>query len=336
MLYSKSVRMSRYKQITAEQRIEIGILLKSKVGKKEIARLVGIDRSTLFRELRRNSGKQRNYTAHRAQRQAVDRKIRFKRHRKFTKEMQQFVVEKLNEEWSPEQIAGYCKINRIQMVSYETIYQYVYRDKEEGGRLYKKLRIGAKPYRKRYGKHGRRTIIPNKVSIDQRPAEVEQKLHYGHWEADTIIGKDRQGAVLTLVERKSYFTLLRKLERTEGKLTKKQMINALAPFKEKVLTITSDNGHEFCEHLSIATKLQASYYFTHPYSAWEKAINENTNGLIRQYLPKITNLKEVPVEYLIYVENRLNNRPRKSLNWKTPLYVFMTNFASLPNVALAT
>lgn len=328
--------MGKYKQITPEQRIEIGILLKKEISKTEIACLLGVNRSTVHRELKRNKSKRGGYIHYYAQQQSGKRKERFQNSRKFTEKMKEFVIEKLNEEWSPEQIVGYCNSNGIPTVSHETIYQYIYRDKKEGGNLYRKLRIASKPYRKRYGKYTRRGTIPNRVSIDQRPAEVQQKLHYGHWEADTILGKDRQGAVLTLVERKSYFTLLRKLERTESRLTKKQMINALAPFKEKVLTITSDNGHEFYEHLSIANKLQAAYYFTHPYSAWEKAINENTNGLIRQYLPKQTNLKEIPLSMLVHIENRLNNRPRKSLNWKTPLSVFIANFAPLSSVALAT
>jgi IS30 family transposase len=328
--------MCKYKQITDEQRIQIEILLKKQASKTEIAQLLGIHRATLYRELKRNAMKRGGYNARSAGQLAEERKERFRRHRGFTDKVKRFVVEKLNQEWSPEQIAGYCKANGIEMVSHETIYQFVYADKRAGGMLYKKLRIAAKPYRKRYGKRDCRGQIPGRISIDDRPPEVQQKLRYGDWEADTIIGKNHQGAILTLVERKSYFTLLRKLERTESRATKHQMINALAPFKENVLTITSDNGHEFYEHQEIARKLQADYYFTHPYSAWEKGINENTNGLLRQYLPKNANLKEIQPEQLAIIEHRLNTRPRKSLKWKTPLYVFMANFANTSDVALVT
>ena len=298
--------------------------------------MLGVHRSVVYREVKRNGLKRGGYNAAQAEELAKERKERFGRTRKLTQKVQQLIREKLYQEWSPEQIAGYCRKNHIDMVSHETIYQFIYQDKKQGGLLYKKLRIACKPYRKRYGHYDHRGKIPDRISIEQRPEIVNQKQRYGDWEADTIIGKHHQGAVLTLVERKSYFTLLEKLEHKKADLTRQKMINLLATYKEQVHTITADNGVEFTEHKTIAQKLDADFYFTHPYSAWEKGINENTNGLIRQYLPKITNLKEVSIEQLKEIENKLNTRPRKALHWKTPLQVFMVTFNKHQSVALET
>ena len=327
--------MNKYKQLTYEQRIRLEVLLKKGIKKKEIAEEITIDRITLYREINRNKQKRGGYNAKWAQQLAEERKERFTCPRKLSLRIKNTIEEKLNQEWSPEQITGYCKSKGIDMVSHQTIYGFINENKQQGGELFKKLRIASKPYRKKYGKPDYRGKIPNRVSIEQRPELVNKKERYGDWEADTIVGKGHQGSVLTLVERKSYFTLMAKLEHSYAESTQQKMVNCLAPYKEQVHTITSDNGHEFAEHQAIAKKLEAQFYFTHPYSAWEKAINENTNGLIRQYLPKSANLKEVSDETIHQIENKLNNRPRKSLHWKTPLQVFMANFDK-NNVALAT
>ena len=184
--------------------------------------------------------------------------------------------------------------------------------------LYKKLRIASKPYRKRYGSYEHRGKIVDRVSIDQRPTVVDLKQRYGDFEADTIIGKNHQGAVLTLVERKSYFTLLGKLEHKKADITRNKMINPLSAYKEQVHTITADNGLEFADHKIIAEKLSADFYFTHPYSAWEKAINENTNGLIRQYLPRSKSMAGLTQWTCNAIAWRLNSRPRKVLNLRRP------------------
>ncbi len=328
--------MRKYTQITNEQRIQIDALLKQGISKDKIAEQLSVHRSAVFREVKRNGGKRGGYNCWQAQELACERKERFGLPRKLNDKVKRTIGEKLNEEWSPEQITGYCKQNKIEMVSHETIYQFIYADKKQGGVLYKKLRIASKPYRKRYGSYDHRGKITDRVSIDERPAVVNLKQRYGDFEADTIIGKNHQGAVLTLVERKSYFTLLGKLEHKKADITRNKMINLLSSYKDQVHTITSDNGLEFADHKIIAQKLSADFYFTHPYSAWEKAINENTNGLVRQYLPKQTNLKQVTIEQLKIIENKLNNRPRKSLQWKTPLQVFMAIFDKHNFVALGT
>jgi transposase, IS30 family len=304
--------MNKYKQLTQEKRTQLEILVRMNVNKTKIAEQLGIDRSTIYRELKRHGGKRGGYQALEAQSLAEFSKVRFQNPRKFTIKMQEFIREKIALKWSPEQITNYCITNGIKMVSHERIYQFIYQDKKEGGELYKGLRIASKPYRKRYGSYDRRGKIPDRVSIDQRPEVINQKQRFGDWEADTIIGKDRKGAILTIVERQSSFTVLAKLDRKTSEITKRKCINALAPYKKVVKSITSDNGSEFYEHKQIAQKLQADFYFTHPYSAWEKGLNENTNGLIRQYLPKKTDFAFVDSRDLLRIENELNSRPRKN------------------------
>src|SRR5258708_11224860 len=329
--------MCKYRQITKEERCKMEALLKRGIAKSQIAIDLGVDRSTIYRELKRNRSKRGYYKAASAQEFCNIRKERFCHHRKFTPAMEKFISEKLEkEQWSPEQINGYCKTRNIAMVSHERIYQFIYLDKDKGGLLYKQLRICAKPYRKRYGSYDHRGKIQGRRDIEQRPAVVNQRSRIGDWEADTIIGNNRRAAILTLVERKSKFLLSAKLPATEAAITSKKMINSLAPFKQAVHTITSDNGHEFAHHKRISKKLQADYYFTHPYCAWEKGTNENTNGLIRQYIPKKTDFDTIDERLLQHVTQKLNTRPRKSLNWKTPLEVFMSNFKTPNFVALGT
>jgi transposase, IS30 family len=224
-------------------------------------------------------------------------------------------------QWSPEQIQGRLRLEKQQTVSAEWIYQHVYADKRNGGTLYRHLR-SQKKQRKRYAGHARRAQIPNRTSIEKRPKIVASKKRIGDWEGDTLIGAHHRGAILSCTERKSKLTLLRKLD-TKGALeVKREFIDLLAPVADKVFTITLDNGKEFCEHKAIAAGLNAQIYFAHPYASWERGFNENTNGLIRQYLPKKTDFALVTDGEVLRVEARLNNRPRKTLGFKTPNEVF--------------
>lgn len=316
-----------YSHFTAEQRYKIEALLKAGHRPGFIADELGVHRSSIYREINRNKKERSSYRAVVANEIAQERKERFSLNRKLTPSIIKFLDQKLSQlQWSPEQIHGYCKKNNIPMVSHERIYQYIYQDKQNGGMLYKNLRIASKPYRKRYGKYDHRGKIPGRISIDQRPEEVNQKVRFGDWEADTIVGKNNKGAILTLVERKSKFTLMANLNGKKAAILKKEMINLLAPFKTLVHTITSDNGGEFYEHRRIAEKLDAGFFFAHPYSSWERGLNENTNGLIRQYIPKKTSFDYIDVKYIDMIMNKLNNRPRKSLGFQTPLKVLMANF----------
>ena len=206
---------------------------------------------------------------------------------------------------------------------HETIYQHVYADKKSGGDLYQHLRILSKPYRKRYGSYDRRGKIKNRVSIEERPDVVERRNRIGDWEGDTVIGKGRKGALLTLVERKSLYTVIKRLTGKRADLLAKEAIKAMIDMKDKVKTITFDNGLEFSAHESIAEGLEAAIYFAHPYASWERGINENTNGLIRQYFPKDTNFNEVTDEDIEFVMDRLNARPRATRNFKSPNEIFL-------------
>ena len=220
------------------------------------------------------------------------------------------------------------------MVSHERIYQFIYQDKAIGGDLYKNLRTAHKKYHRRYGS-GRPVFqtIKNRVFIDQRPEVINGRQRYGDWEIDTIVGKNNKGSIVTLVERKSAFTLMAKLTARNANELARTVVNLMAPYKEKVLSITSDNGSEFSRHQFIAKKLQASFYFAHPYSSWERGLNENTNKLIRQYIPKKSSFIDIDQNYINLITMKLNKRPRKKLNYNSPLWVYLTNFKN--TVALA-
>jgi IS30 family transposase len=241
----------------------------------------------------------------------------------FNSGMEKTIKDKLeNHQWSPEQIVGWCKTKNIKMVSHERIYQFVLKDKLAGGLLFKHLRTGQKIYKKRYGSKDRRGIIPNKVSIDDRPVIVQNKERAGDFEIDLIIGANHKGALLTIVDRKTSFVLIEPLKSKGAVEVTKAVYNALIPYKKWAQTITSDNGKEFALHEQIAAKLELSYYFAHPYSSWERGLNEYTNKLIRQYFPKHMELDNVSIHDTLLVMNKLNSRPRKIYGFKTPNYLF--------------
>ena len=227
----------------------------------------------------------------------------------------------MRQEWSPEQITGRLKLEKQPAVSHECIYLYVYADKRRGGTLHRHLR-SQKKQRKRYSGYIRRGQIPNRTSIDKRPQIVARKGRFGDWEADTIVGARHKGGILSAVERKSKLTRLRKLATKAAAEMKDNTIELLAPLAAKVHTITVDNGKEFCEHELIAAGLQARIYFAHPYASWERGLNENTNGLVRQYFPKKYDFARITDKDLQQVEDLLNNRPRKTLGYRTPNEVF--------------
>jgi IS30 family transposase len=308
-----------YTQLTRGQRYQISILLKAGHNQTETAAMIGCDKSTVSRELGRNRGQQGYYPLQ------AD-KLAHKRHRaahhpRITAATWQRVELLLRQQWSPEQITGRLKLERQPPVSHERIYLYVYADKRHGGSLHRHLR-SQKKQRKRYGGYIRRGQIPNRVSIDQRPAIVDSKRRYGDWEADTIIGARHQGALLSCTERKSKLTLLGKLDSKAAAELKRESIKLLLPYAARVHTITVDNGKEFCDHKDIAAVLQADIYFAHPYASWERGLNENTNGLVRQYFPKKYDFTKITNTEAQHVAERLNNRPRKTLGFRTPNEVF--------------
>lgn len=261
-----------------------------------------------------------------AQKLCDERKERFGRARKFTPVVEKIVKDHLQEkQWSAKQIVGYCRSKGITMVSHERIYQYIRQDKQEGGLLWTHTLHKLKHRKRPVG--GKQISIKNRVSIDERPAIVDSRQRYGDWEIDTIIGKDQQGAIVTLTERKTDFLLMQKLP--QGKQAQplaEAVVRLLTAYKNTVHTITSDNAAEFAAHEYIARKLNAKFYFAHPYSSWERGLNEYTNKLIRQYIIKGTSFDLYTDEYILLIQNRINRRPREKLDFQTPSKIF---FASL-------
>lgn len=309
--------MKTYRQLTLEQRYQIYALLKAELTQSEIAANIGVDKSTVSRELKRNLS-QRGYRAQFATRKACHRR-REKSQPRITEQTWREVEASIREQWSPEQISGRRAKEGKQMVSHEWIYQHIYRDKANGGNLYMHLRCRRKR-RKRYGSYSKRGQLVNQISIEQRPLIVADKCRIGDWELDTVIGLGHHQALVSMVERKSKLLKMKKVEQKTGKLVGQAIRHKLNGLT--VHTMTSDNGREFSEHRQIAEKLNASFYFCHPYSSWERGVNENTNGLIRQYFPKQMKFAMITDKQIDEVEDKLNNRPRKTLDFQTPNEVF--------------
>jgi len=240
----------------------------------------------------------------------------------------QHVEALLREQWSPEQVAGRIAMEQGISISHGWIYKYIYADRRSGGDLHKSLRC-QKARRKRYGTYSRRGTIPNQVSIDERPAIVDSKRRFGDWEGDTVIGKGHRGALVTLVERKSLYTVIQSVPRKTAKAVRDAVVDGLSPYIDWVHTITYDNGREFADHEGMARDLDARIYFAHPYASWERGLNENTNGLIRQYFPKHRDLTTVTKHEIEQAMDKLNHRPRKSLGYRTPYEVFFNTKTSL-------
>ena len=240
----------------------------------------------------------------------------------------------LQMDWSPQQISGRLKVEEGSSVSHEYIYQYIYADKRSGGELYRHLRC-QKKRRKRYGSYDRRGRIPNQVSIEERPEIVGERGRVGDWEGDTVIGKNHKGALVTLVERKSLYTIIDAVARRTAAAVHRAIVSGLASHKGKLHTLTYDNGKEMTEHEQITEELGIKVYFAHPYSSWERGLNENTNGFIRQYFPKDRELIGVTREEVEKAMERLNHRPRKTLGFRTPYEVFFSTHTPL-TVALGS
>lgn len=322
---SQRSTMRTYCQLTREQRYQIYALKKIGHLQEEIAEVIGVHKSTISRELKRNCGR-RGYRPQQAHGLAIER--RQKAMPRITAEMWALVEKLLRQDWSPEQISGRLKKEQQVCISHEWIYQYVLQDKQASGDLYRHLRC-QKKRRKRYGKYDRRGQLPNCRSIEERPAIVNSRKRLGDWEADTIIGKKHKQAIVTLSERKSRFTLIGKVARRTAQAVQNQIHRLLLPVADKVHTLTSDHGKEFAYHEQIAEMLQLEFYFAHPYAAWERGTNENTNGLLRQYFPKKHDFQSVSNKEIEQAMLRLNFRPRKSLRFKTPFEVFYHSSVAL-------
>lgn len=312
-----------YTHLTYELRCQIYALNGSGKSQTWIAHQLGVSQSTISRELSRNKGGcgYRYKQAH--------RKATLRRHRasSVARVMTAQCHERIDyllchEQWSPQQIAAYLYKHDGISVCHETIYRHIWRDKKQGGTLYQHLRRAGKKRNKRGSKQAGRGLIPNRRDISERPHIVEEKSRLGDWEVDSIIGANHRGSLVTMVERVSKLVRIVLLKRPTAQETKQAIIHALQPLKYSVHTITSDNGKEFAQHQDIAAALNADFFFAKPYHAWERGVNENTNGLIRQYFPKGTSFDTITPQQVNTVQNKLNNRPRKTLNYLTPNQMF--------------
>jgi transposase, IS30 family len=329
----------KYRQLTSEQRSQIFALLQNKVSKKEIARIVGCSLSTIYRELKRNSTDKGNYLWDKAHAKAMERRKRTTSNSSKDPAIVWEALDLLKEEdWSPEQISADMK-SRGKDISHELIYRYIRAD--ETGKLASHCR-----HKMKYNRHGRpnRTTkvknIPARVSIHKRPAEADG-TRFGDWEMDTIVGKDGHGAIVTLTERSTNMILMAKLP--HGKHSEplaEVVIRLLLPYKDTIRTITTDNGSEFCAHQLISkalapkgTKNPNLVYFADSYASWQKGAIENANKLIRQYIPKGTDFATVSNAFIRKIQYKINRRPRKKLNFKSPKQVF---FKRITNFALAS
>ena len=240
----------------------------------------------------------------------------------FTKEIQDDVKLLLAKKYSPEQIAGMAKKESFACVSYERIYQYIWDDKKQGGSLHTHLRNKGKRYRKRGSAKDSRGIITGRIDISKRPAVVEQRERFGDLEIDTIIGKNHKGAIVTINDRATGMLKMKKVSTKEAEPVKQATIELLKDWKPFIHTLTADNGKEFALHHQISQSLQLQFFFAKPYHSWERGSNENLNGLIRQYIPKKTDFNTLTDIDIQYIEDELNNRPRKRYNFETPLNQF--------------
>lgn len=316
-----------YKQLSLEDRDRITELIVEGRNITEIAEILGRHKSTISREVVRNSSPGYGlYLSHRAHDRSVKRKQEANSHPRLkTEEIVDYVRSKLSIGWSPEQIAGRIDMDCAGLnISHEAIYQYIY-DKETADReeLITLLRRGHKKRRtKSVSRKERRTKIPNRVSIQERPASVETRNRFGHWEGDSLVSRKSAEALNTLVERKSRFVFITRLQRKTAEKTSAAVINRLGSLPKKARrTLTLDNGTENAGHKKINEAVETKCYFARPYASWQRGTNENANGLIRWYLPKGTDFSKITDEELTRIESLINQRPRKCLGYKTPLEV---------------
>jgi len=309
--------------LTREQRYTISAMHKEGCTQKMIAKAISKDKSVISRELKRNANFKGKYSFEYAQDMASLRKERLKKPRKLHPWLKKEIIGLIQQQWSPQQIEGRFKLEKKPSVSHETIYKIIRKDKADGGTLYQHTRHQFK-YRKR--PVGKKIAIKNRVTIDHRPQIVDTKQRFGDWEIDTIIGENNKGAIVTMVERQTAFMMMEKLEHGKNaqELTK-VVTRMLIAYIKHVHTITGDNGTEFADHQKIAKSLKTKFFFTNPYAAWEKGLIENTNKLVRQYIPKKTNFNEINSQQIKEIQYKINSRPRKKLKFMTPKEIFFRN-----------
>jgi IS30 family transposase len=301
----------------------LAALRRQGLNQSQIARLLGRHRSTVCREVGRNSTRaDGRYRAFTAQERANGRRSRSRRNQRFTAQDFELVNELLCRQWSPEQVSGHLARAGRLSISHETIYRHVWRDKRAGGLLHTHLRGARKKRRKRYGAYDSRGRLSGKRLISERPDEVERRESVGHWEADTVAGAGSKDCVLTLVERKTGLVLIGKLSDRTTESLSQRAVRLIGRHAGKFETVTADNGTEFHGYSTIERRTGVRFYFARPYHSWERGSNENANGLLRQYLPKGQSMAGLSQQQCNAIARKLNTRPRKRLGFRTPLDCF--------------
>ena len=308
------------KHLTQPQRYYICLQIASGVSQTNIAKVLGVHKSTISREIERNGRSENDYDSDYAEKKSRLRRSKAssaKGFKQFTPQVKQYIEDKLKLKWSPEQISGRMELEIKKSISHETIYKYIKIDKRNGGKLFKLLSHQGK----RYKSSSRKKVkIIDRIDIDKRPKIVDSKARIGDFEIDTIVSARNtgKGCLLTMVDRRSKVTFIRKtLDKSAAQIQlalEDIYLNTTIPIR----TLTSDNGTEFANHKAISENIACDFYFAHPYRSCERGLNEHTNGKIRKYLPKGTNFDTISEDTIRQIENDLNNRPRKALNYKTP------------------
>ena len=318
-----------YSHLTMDQRNVIYRMRFQGYCDAEIARCIGCHRATIGRECKRNANVEGRYDPANAQTKANSRRRAHLRQPKTGhRRLMAYVAERLANHWSPEQIAGRlsaCPPPGLEglSISHTTIYRWIWVDPQRTRQFRSFLRIARKPRRKPYGKPSRQGQILGKRSIDERPKEANERARLGDWEGDTLVGKGRTGYLVTCVDRASRYVIARKVHACAAKPVAEQLQRTIRRLPaEKRRSLTLDNGREFARPIELERKLDLPIYFAHPYHSWERGTNENTNGLLRQYLPKSTDLTQVTPEQLRSIVHALNRRPRKCLDFRSPCEVF--------------
>lgn len=310
----------RGSHLTRDERAQISLLKQQGYSLRAIARALGRNPATICRELQRNRCEDGRYRIDKAQRRARTRQRLSRRNRRLTEDQAMLISRLLAVWWSPQQISQTLRMGGVEMVCHESIYQYIREDRLSGGNLCQYLRCFRKKRRKRHGTYDSRGRLPGKRMIDDRPPEIQSRMEFGHFEGDTVLGKGKE-CILTLVERKSRLTLIGVLRNRTVAEVNAVAMQLLRPFKGIVKTITFDNGTEFHGYKELETAIGVDVYFAHPYHSWERGTNENTNGLIRQFLPKRTTMFGLTQTRCVDIMRLLNNRPRKCLKYSSPAQV---------------
>lgn len=308
------------KHLTQNERYYICRQIANFISINKIAQQLNVHKSTIYREINRNSRGENDYDSDYADKKSSlvkSNASRLKCFKQFTNPVILYIEEELKIKWSPEQISGRLKIDMNKSISHVTIYKYIKHDKANGGKLFKLLSHQGRKYR--YGATNTSNII-DRIDISQRPKIVDKKTRIGDFEVDTIVTKKNSGTtcLFTMVDRRSKLTFIRKVENRYSLSIKETIENIYLNTVIPIRTITSDNGPEFAEHKAISENISCGFYFARPYRSCDRALNENTNGLIRKFIPKGSDLDKITEDEIRNIENLLNNRPRKTLKFRTP------------------